>query len=285
MIDSLPFTLTAPDRPDLNGLVNPSRRPGPRPTVILCHGFKGFMEWGFFPYLAELLAERGFTVVRFNFSGSGMQPGDDRVADVEAFARATFSQDLFDLLTLLSALEEQVAPGLVDAAHLGLFGHSRGGGTALLATANEYWSQRIGALVTWSAVSTYDRLSDAEKLLWRQRGRTPVVNARTGQELELDCLVLDDLEQNREALDLLKAAERRHAPWLLVHGDADETVPVAEARALAERAAGTGCLIEVPEASHTFGVTHPFAGSTPELILALNATQDWFRKQLDGGSA
>ena len=44
------------------------------PTVIICHGFKGFMEWGFFPPLAELLVERGFTVIRFNYSGSGMQP-------------------------------------------------------------------------------------------------------------------------------------------------------------------------------------------------------------------
>jgi pimeloyl-ACP methyl ester carboxylesterase len=274
------FTLPLADHRRLDGLVNRSSRPGERPTVVICHGFKGFIEWGFFPYLAELLADRGLTVVRFNFPGSGMQPGDELVTDPEAFAHATFSQDLADLRALLAALGDQVAPGLVDLRRLGLFGHSRGGGTALLAAADAHWSSRIRALVTWSAVSTYDRLTDAEKLRWRQQGWTPVVNARTGQELVLDRRVLDDLEQHREALDLLAAAERRQAPWLLVHGDADETVPVSEARTLAEHAAGEGCLIEIPQASHTFGVTHPFAGPTPQLVTALNATQDWFRKEL-----
>lgn len=239
------------------------------------------MEWGFFPYLDQMLVDRGFTAVRFNFSGSGMQPGDELVTDTEAFAHATFSQDLADLLALLEALGDQVAPGLVDPSRIGLFGHSRGGGTVLLAAADDRWCAQIGALVTWSAVSTYDRLSDAEKLLWRQRGRTPIVNARTGQQLELDRLVLDDLQQHRDNLDLLAAAERRRAPWLLVHGDADETVPFVEARSLAEHAAGNGCLIEIPQGNHTFGATHPLSGPTPQLITALNATQDWFRKELD----
>jgi len=129
-------------------------------------------------------------------------------------------------------------------------------------------------------VSTFDRLGNAEKLVWRQQGWVPVVNARTGQELAIDRIVLDDLVENRQTLDLLEAASRREAPWLLVHGEADETVPMSEARALAESAAGIGCLLEVPGASHTFGATHPLAGPTPELVTAINATQSWFRQQL-----
>ena len=254
--------------------------PGPRPTIVICHGFKGFVEWGFFPYLAELLADRGFTVVRFNFTGSGMQPGDEVVTDTEAFAHATFSQDLSDLIDLLSSLGDAVAPGLVDTDKIGLFGHSRGGGIALLGAAQPEWLDQIHALVTWSAVSTFDRLGDAEKLLWRQRGRFPLVNARTGQELELDSSVLDDLEQHRDDLDLLAAAARRQAPWLLVHGEDDETVPIEEARVLAAGAGGSGCLIEIPEGNHTLGATHPLAGPTPQLIAALNATQEWFKKHL-----
>lgn len=274
------FSLSRSEGHPLEGLVNRSSLPGPRPTIVICHGFKGFMEWGFFPSLAELLADRGFTVVRFNFTGSGMQPGDEVVTDTEGFAHATFSQDLSDLIDLLSSLGDTVGPGLVDANRVGLFGHSRGGGVALLAAAQPEWVAQIHALVTWSAVSTFDRLGDAEKLLWRQRGRIPLVNARTGQELELDRSVLDDLEQHREDLDLLAAAERRQAPWLLVHGDTDETVPIGEARLLAADAGGSGCLIEIPEGSHTFGATHPFSGPTPQLIAALNATQEWFKKHL-----
>jgi pimeloyl-ACP methyl ester carboxylesterase len=240
------------------------------------------MEWGFFPALAELLSKRGFTVVRFNFTGNGMQPGDELVTDLEAFQTATFSQDLEDLLSLLSALGVSVAEGLVDIERLGLFGHSRGGGTAILAAAQPDWVHRLGALVTWSAVSTFDRLDDATKLVWRQKGSTPMVNARTGQELFLDRIVLDDLEAHRVELNILAAANRRLAPWLLVHGENDETVPVVEARTLAEDAAGNGVLLEIPEATHTFGATHPFLGPTPQLVEALNATQSWFREELTG---
>jgi len=187
-----PFTLEVGQDRRLKGLVHSCSQPGPRPTVVICHGFKGFMEWGFFPSLAELLGDRGFTVVRFNFSGNGMQPGDERVTDLAAFATATFSQDLEDLQALLSALGDSVAPGIVDHGKIGLFGHSRGGGTAILAAALTDWRDKLEALVTWSAVSTFDRLDDVQKLAWRQKGSTPMVNARTGQELPLDRIVLDE---------------------------------------------------------------------------------------------
>jgi pimeloyl-ACP methyl ester carboxylesterase len=275
-----PFTLQVDQNRSLDGLVHSGSRPGPRPTIVVCHGFKGFMGWGFFPALAELLSERGFTVVGFNFTGNGMQPGDELVTNHEAFQTATFSQDLEDLLALLSALGDSVAEGLVDLDRVGLLGHSRGGGAAILAAADAYWIDKLGALVTWSAVSTFDRLDDAAKLAWRQKGTTPMINARTGQALLLDRIVLDDLEKHRDELDILAAAGRRLAPWLLIHGEADETVPVAEARTLAEHAAGKGVLLEIPAASHTFGATHPFAGPTPQLIEAFNATQSWFRQHL-----
>jgi len=280
MDNSIPFTLRVGQDRNLEGLVHSSSKPGPRPTIVICHGFKGFMEWGFFPALAELLGESGFTVVLFNFTGNGMKPGDELVTDREAFQTATFSQDLEDLLSLLSALGVSVGQGLVDIHRLGLFGHSRGGGTAILAAAHPVWVDRLGALVTWSAVGTFDRLDPAEKLAWRQKGSIPVVNARTGQELLLDRIVLDDLEDHRDELDIVAAASRRLVPWLLIHGEDDETVPVAEARSLVEHAAGNGCLLEIPEATHTFGATHPYAGPTRQLVEALDATQSWFRQEL-----
>jgi hypothetical protein len=60
----------------------------------------------------------------------------------------------------------------------------------------------------------------------------------------------------------------------------DESVPVTEARHLAEAAAGTRELLLIPEGNHTFGARHPFAGPTPQLIQVLNATQRWLREHL-----
>src|SRR5829696_8276942 len=127
MSTTVPFTLGA-----LHGLVDLPDEPGERPAIVICHGFKGFMEWGFFPYLAELLADRGFVVVRFNVFGTGMVPGEDVVSDPEAFKANTHGCEMEDLLAVLEATGESIAPGRVDRGLLGLFGHSRGGGNAVL---------------------------------------------------------------------------------------------------------------------------------------------------------
>jgi hypothetical protein len=111
VIDS--FTLRVDDERTIFGALHAPDRPGPRPVVVLCHGFKGFMDWGFFPPLAELLTDRGFAVVRFNFTGSGMQPGDVLVTDPESFRRATFTQDVRELTRVLEALGTEIGEGRV----------------------------------------------------------------------------------------------------------------------------------------------------------------------------
>jgi len=280
-----PFALRAPVAGHLHGLVDLPDRPGRRPTVVVCHGFKGFMEWAFFPPLAELLVERGFVVVRFNFSGSGMVPGEDRATDLEGFRGNTFSREQADLRTILRAVGSTIAPGRADPERLALLGHSRGGGAAVLTAGDPEWKGKISALVTWAAVATFERLGEEEKAAWRRDGEILVRNSRTGQDLPMGVEVLEDLEHHRESLDIVAAAGRIEAPWLIVHGEEDESVPVAEARELAEAArseegASEVALEIVPDAGHTFGAVHPFAGPTPQLTRALNATQLWLRRHL-----
>jgi len=279
MSATVPFTLQGPSAL-LHGLVDLPDAPGERPAVVICHGFKGFMEWGFFPALAALLAERGYVAVRCNLSGTGMRPGDELVTDPDAFRANTYSRELAELLAVLDATGESIAPGRVDRDRIGLLGHSRGGGDALLAAASPAWRDRLRALVTWAAIADVDRFTPEQKEEWRRSGELPVTNARTGQRLALGAGLLADIEERSLELDLLAAAAARRAPWLLVHGAEDESVPVAEAHRLAEHATGRTELLVVPGASHTFGSRHPFAGPTPQLIQALNATQAWLREHL-----
>jgi uncharacterized protein len=276
-----PFKLDRPGGGVLRGVVDLPEAPGRCPTVVICHGFKGFMEWGFFPAVAELLAQRGFVTVRFNLAGSGMQPGDELVSDPRAFSANTYSAEVADLLRVLEATGHEIADDRVDRGRLGLFGHSRGGGAAILAAASEPWRDRIRALVTWAAISHVDRYTPEEKRVWRATGELPVVNTRTGQQLALGRGLLEDVERHSAgSLDILAAAGRVAAPWLILHGGDDESVPANEAAELAARAAGTHELLVIPGAGHTFGAKHPFAGPTPHLIQALNATQTWFRRYL-----
>jgi uncharacterized protein len=273
------FTLATAAGTTLHGLVDLPPEPGPRPVVVVCHGFKGFMEWGFFPPMAELLANRGFTVARFNFSGAGMRPGDERVTDPAAFRSNTFRREREELLAVLGAVGSEIAPGRADADRLGLLGHSRGGAAVLFAAAGE-WRERLRALVTWASIGRLDRLGAEQMAEWRRRGELPVVNARTGQELAVGPQLLAEIEEGAADLDLTAAAGRRRAPWLIVHGDEDESVPVAEGRDLEGAAAPPRELLVIPGGGHTLGASHPFAGPTPELIAALNATQTWFRRHL-----
>jgi len=280
---SEPFTLDVPGGRTLAGVLHlPAGEPGPRPAVVICHGFKGFMDWGFFPHLAELLAARGFAAVRFNLSGAGVRPGEDRVSDPEAFRADTYSREVEELEAVLGALGGEVGGDRVAGGPIGLVGHSRGGAVALLAAAGERFRGRIGALVTWAAIGEADRFSAEQKEAWRRDGELEVINARTGQRLAIGLDLLRDLEENRDALDLPAAAGRRTAPWLIVHGEADETVAATEAERLHAAAAPPAELLVLAGlgAGHTFGAVHPFAGPTPELIQAMNATQRWLRRRL-----
>lgn len=280
-----PFHLDLPDGKSLVGTLDLPSASGPAPAIVCAHGFKGFMEYGFLPYLAELLASRGFVVARFNFSSAGMQPGDERVTDTEAFKHGLISRDRRELELLLEALAAgRIAPGRVDASRLGLLGHSRGGGTSVVVAGSPAWRDRIGALVTWAAISTYSRFPESEQEIWRERGEYPILNARTGQLLGLGVEVLDDVIAHRAELDILAAAGRRTAPWLILHGDQDDTVPVEEARTLAAAAADPKELRIVRGGDHGLGGRHPFQGPRPTVIEAMNATQAWFRRHLAGGA-
>jgi uncharacterized protein len=266
------------------GLVDLPDAAGPRPTIVICHGFKGFMEWGFFPVTATLLATRGFSVVRFNLSGTGMRPGDELVTDPAAFRDNTHSRELEEVLAVLAAVGGEIAAGRVDRSRLGLLGHSRGGGNAILAAAEPAWRDEIRALVTWASIARVDRYSDEHKEVWRRTGELPVTNARTGQRLSLGLPLLADLEENASRLDIRAAAGKGKSPWLIVHGEEDESVPVDEARQLATAAVNAHRQHEVlllPGAQHTFGCRHPFVGPTRDLIAALNATQTWFLRHLE----
>jgi pimeloyl-ACP methyl ester carboxylesterase len=244
------------------------------PAVVLCHGFKGFKDWGFFPPIAERLARAGYVVVSWNASGSGVDDTGEFVWP-ERFGRNTFSAELADLESVLQACNS----GGLDfppPASIGLVGHSRGGGLAILAASR---NDRVSALVTWAAISTSWRWSEEMRRRWREAGFLEVKNQRTGQVLQLYPDVVDDLEQNGAALDIAAAADRIKCPWLVIHGAVDETVPAAEGEALAASAAHP-TLLRVERTGHTFGAAHPFAGLNPALSQVFDATVEFLGQSL-----
>jgi pimeloyl-ACP methyl ester carboxylesterase len=251
----------------LRGDVRIPDGPPPRSAVVVVHGFKGFKDWGFFPHICRRLVAAGHAVVSFNFSGSGVGSEPQQFTELDAFAANTFSRELEELAWVVDWVR---AGDLLPRRprSLALVGHSRGGGDAVLHAASD---PGVAALATWSAVSTFDRWTAATRAEWRERGRIFVLNARTGQQMPLDVGLLDDLEANRERLDIGVAAARVQVPWLILHGEKDLTVDVEEGRALA-RVARNGRLVVIEGAGHTYDVAHPFERSSRALDEALELT-------------
>jgi len=248
----------------------------PRPAILVLHGFKGFKDWGMFPPLAQRLALAGFTAVTPNLSGSGV---DDlgEFSLPERFGHNTFSAELEDARRIVDALMSGRL-GVPIPSSLGIVGHSRGGGIAILLTAQD---PRLNALVTWAAISNVERWSAPQRKAWRAAGGTQIQNARTGQKLPLYTDVLDDIEQNASALDIEAAARRVTVPWLLIHGTRDESVAFAEAERLKTAAVQPDTrFLPIEEGGHTFGAVHPWRSATPQLDTVFDATLGWLTDHL-----
>lgn len=236
---------------------------GSRPAVVICHGFKGFKDWGFFPPVAERLARAGFLAVSFNFSGSGV--GDGVVFDQpDRFAHQRPSADLSDLQTVCDWASKE------GSGWLGILGHSRGGGLAVLQAARD---PRVKAVVTWAGIDHFLRWDEETIRKWRRDGRIEVVNTRTGEVLVILGDALRDIEQNRDAIDVVAAAGRLRIPWLIAQGSADATVPVDVAHHLAASSGSSRTELMIVEGGdHGFGAKHPWPGPNPMFEEVLERT-------------
>ena len=243
-------------------------------TVVIHHGFKGFAHWAFFPYLARELAESGMRAITYDISGSGVGPDRENFSTLEEFETNTFTQELADLDEVIAESRKR---GWIEWS-FGLFGHSRGGGVAILHAAKD---EDVRALVTWAAISKVRRMSDQEMNEWRERGHTDIHNSRTGQNMRLGTQLLDEVEAlEKTRLDIPTAARTISVPWLIVHGDADETVTIKEGQRLADLSPGHGTLWTVEGGNHAFGASHPVTDAPPTLALVVRGTVGFFAEHL-----
>lgn len=251
------------------------------PVIIFLHGFKGFKDWGTFPLACEMMSRSGFAVARFNFSWNGTRPDNQtEFCEPEQFGRNTFSRELDDLDLVIENLWWTISmQSRIDPARLGLLGHSRGGGTAILKAAQD---ARVKAVATWAAVSDFERRVNPPELEeWKRKGVADVVNMRTGQVLPMYIDIRDDFYANKDRLNIQSAAKSLQIPQLIVHGTKDEAVPLVEAEALkiwnpfAE-------FEELHGANHTFGGQHPWTEKNlpVDTMKAVTATVAFFRQNL-----
>lgn len=230
----------------LSGVLHHPAQDPVRGSVILCHGMESGKSSDKLVLLSHTLTGFGLVALRFDFSYVGESSA--RFEDI------TYGGEVDDLMA---------AHALMRARHGGniaVFGSSMGGTVALLFAAQE---SRISALVVVAAPFHPENfpkrlLTPVELRLWRERGFILYNGRRLNRSL------LDELQ----SLDLAAAAKQIRCPVLIIHGDADETVPVAEAHELYAVLGGKKRLVILQGADHRL--------SDPSMMRrAMTAALDW----------
>jgi dienelactone hydrolase len=265
----IPFNLTGSQQQPIRGYLHLPPQEERAAVVLLAHGFKGWSGYGFLPRMAEALAQAGLAVLRFSFSHCGIT-GDGSTFDrPDLFERDTFADQIADTLALITALRDGKLPAAdrLDAAQLGMVGHSRGGVTAILTSGQ---TDALKAIVTLAAPQRTLHDPHVRDQI-RAMGRLPVVSSRTGQQLYMGRSILDDIEAAGDRYDLHQLLARYRGAYLAIHCEGDDTVGVEAARNLATwHTAGPTELLILPGGGHTFDFRHGQSGTT-ELLEAVTA--------------
>lgn len=246
-----------------------------QPVLLFCHGFKGFKDWGSFPYVAGELAKRGIAAIRFNFSCNGVGESETEFDELDKFAVNTYAREIADLTALVDWLMQDKLPASahLDKQQLFLLGHSKGGGDAILFGAN---NPLVKGIITWNGIAHVDLFDANLRKEIAEHGVGYIMNARTGQRMPIGKAVIDDVDQNEREYDLLKKVSEMEQPLLIVQGDQDYARLVNGAANL-HRAARNSRLHWINGGDHTWNTKHPFAGTTPQLEEAIEVTAQFVR--------
>ncbi|MEX2577759.1 MAG: alpha/beta fold hydrolase [Verrucomicrobiales bacterium] len=196
--------------------------------VIIGHGVTGNKDRPWTVGLAEALEKEGFNALRFSFSGNGNSEG--------RFEDSTISKEVKDLKSVVNVAEDE---GYHRICYVG---HSMGAAVGVLAASKD---SRIELLVSLAGM-VYTK-----KFLEREFG-----DQKPGKGFmweDESCPLSEAFAEDMIKIDnVLGKTEKVEVPWLIVHGDADDVVPVEEGKEIYNGAYEPKELVVIPKADHVF---------------------------------
>ena len=276
--DSGPLRLDYYAAPDREPRDQRSAGP-PRPPVIICHGFRGYKDWGFIPLLASRLAESGIPAFAFSTSGSGIRDRDGAFVEPQRFRKNTYGREMADLGIVVGWALERLARNAAGPPRAGLVGHSRGGTLSLLYAVSD---SRIGCVATLGAQSQLGIWEPDQVAAWERGDDVSIHDFRTRTRLSVAPDLWNDFKKNRSRYDVARAVESLAIPLLIAHGDRDKVVSLEHARRIAAHASQATTELRIIEgAGHMFQAGDKIRRTPPQLLDMVEAVTAWMRRWLN----
>jgi len=231
-----------------------------RQGVVLAHCFTCSKDFKVLAWISRGLAERGYSSLRFDFSGLGESEGD--------FRRTTLSTDIEDLAAAVRWMEAQ---GIETVA---LLGHSLGGAAAILAASRLPAVRSVVVLGTSWQVGWRVRqlLTPVRRRMLEETGEVELrINDR---DFPITAAFLSDLERH-SLKDVVATWDKG---FLVVHGVEDDVVPLADSQLLFSSARNPKAFISVPDAGHLFAESRTRAHALSAMIAG------WIGLQREAGA-
>lgn len=212
----------------LCGILSSQLKDITKPIIILCHGFNSDKSHSTYTSLQKLLNVKNIATFRFDFFAHGESDGN--------FEDLTQSESVDDALQAIKYVKS------LGCLKIGLFGSSFGGLAAMMAASK---TKDIYLLALKCPVSSYFEFREFtdKKLVdeWKKTG----ISEREGKRLKFS--FYEDTKNNVA----YNIADKINVPTLIVHGDADTEVPIAQSIKMSKLIKNCQ-LVVVPGAGHWF---------------------------------
>lgn len=211
-------------------------------TLIMSHGFRGSKDGsGKAVRLAEMAADIGFTVVRYDFT-----PGQ------------SLSMQVAELTSVIAFCRQHTGERII------LLGRSMGGCASLACAAADPSIEGLALWATPCNLTETFQLALGKDYALLEQGERLKLNDSYGT-LELKPEFICDFAKHDLLRSMHSLADRR-IPVLVLHGTADEIVPIRQARLLYETAVQPKTFVQIDGGDHQF---------TQHGILAADAVTKW----------